>query len=437
MRDTVQFAIRTGFAQGRKTAMRLVRVKFKAGFALVVMVATCILLTAVAHADAVTDWNAIMQTTVAASNGFVQARSNAIVELAVFEAVNAITGKYQPYFGTISAPAGASADAAAIAAAHRTLVSLYPGSAASLDAAEAVSLSAIPNGQPKTDGIAVGEAAANAILAIRSNDGSGSIVPYTPGTGPGVWQPTPPAFAPALLPGWGQVTTFGISNGAQFRSPPPPVLGSGDYARNYEEVKLFGDVNSAMRPQDRTDVARFYIIPAVQVYNPAARQVSAAQGKTLSQNAHDFALLGMAMCDGLISSMETKYFYNRWRPVTAIRAGDTDGNPKTEPDTAWLPLIATPPFPSYPSAHASAGGAARRILERIYNKDGFQVTLTSPTAPGVTLHYTAWSQITDDIDDARVFGGIHFRNDQEAGGRQGWQVGSFILETQLLPLSQD
>ena len=198
-----------------------------------------------------------------------------------------------------------------------------------------------------------------------------------------------------------------------------------------------GDVNSGVRPQDRTNVALFYIISAVQVYNPAARQVSAAQNKSVSQNAHDFAILAMAVCDGLISSMDTKYHYNRWRPVTAIREADIDGNPSTEPDTGWLPLITTPPFPSYPSAHASAGGAARRVLEHLYGKDGFSITLTSPTAPNVTLHYTAWKQITDDIDDARIFGGIHFPYDQKAGAQQGWQVGSYILETQLLPLSDD
>ena len=403
------------------------------------LIATACVLTipVVVKADAVTDWNAIMQATVAASNAFVQARSAAIVQLAVFEAVNSITGKYKPYLATISAPPGASSEAAAVAAAYRTLVTLYPSSAAALDLAEAASLSTIPDGQAKTDGVTVGEAAASAILGLRANDGSGVIVPYTPGSDPGNWQPTPPAFAPALLPGWGQVTTFGILNGAQFRLPPPPILGSARYARDFNEVKLVGDVNSGVRPQDRTNVARFYIIAAVQVYNPAARQVSIGQNKTLSQNAHDFALLAIAVCDGLISSMETKYYYNRWRPVTAIRAADTDGNPNTEPEAGWLPLITTPPFPSYPSAHASAGGAARRILERVYGKDGFLITLTSPTAPNVTLHYTAWKQITDDIDDARIFGGIHFRYDQAGGAQQGWNVGSYILETQLLPLSED
>ena len=390
-----------------------------------------------ARADAVTDWNAIMQATVATSNAFVQARSAAIVQLAVFDAVNSITGKYRPYLAIISAPPGASPEAAAVAAAHRTLVTLYPAATAALDVAEAVSSSAISDGQAKTEGVAVGEAAASAILALRANDGSGLVVPYTPGSDPGDWQPTPPAFAPALLPGWGQVTTFGILNGAQFRSAPPPLLGSARYARDFNEVKLVGDVNSSARPQDRTNVARFYIIAAGQVYNPAARQVSIAQEKTLSQNAHDFALLAMAVCDGLISSMETKYYYNRWRPVTAIRAADTDGNTNTEPNTGWVPLITTPPFPSYPSAHASAGGAARRILERLYGKDGFLITLTSPTAPNVTLYYTAWKQITDDIDDARIFGGIHFRYDQEGGAQQGWKVGSYIFETQLLPLSED
>ena len=400
-----------------------------------VMVAASVLFGAsFAHADAVTDWNAIMQTTVTPVNPFFQGRSAAIVQLAVFEAVNSIIGDYEPYLGRIAAPRGASPEAAAIAAAHRALVALYPGSAASLDASRAASLSAIPNGSAKDDGIKVGEIAADVILALRANDGSTTVVPYTPGTRPGDWQPTPPAFAPALLPGWGLVRTFGIKNGAQFRSNPPPAIHTGKYARDYNEVKEVGHVNSTERPQDRTDVARFYITPAVPIWNSAARQVSAAQGKTLSENARIFALLAMAICDGLISSMETKFYYNTWRPVTAIRAGDTDGNQKTDPDPNWLPLVITPPFPSYPSNHASAAGAAREVLERVYGESGHTITLTSPNAPGVVLNYTAWEQITDDIDDARVYGGIHFRFDQQAGNHLGRRAGSYILRNHLRPI---
>ena len=156
------------------------------------------------------------------------------------------------------------------------------------------------------------------------------------------------------------MTPFGLEEGSQFRSPPPPGIDTGKYAKDYNEVKLLGRVDSPFRPQDRTDVARFYAATTpVQAWNPAARQASAAQGKTLSENARIFALLAMAICDGSIAVFDTKYYYNLWRPVTAIRAGDIDGNRKTDPDPTWLPLIATPAFPSYPSAHATLSGAAR------------------------------------------------------------------------------
>jgi hypothetical protein len=407
----------------------------KRSFVGALVVATLLFATVAASADVVLDWNAIMQTTVNTTFPFVQGRSAAIVQLAVFEAVNAIAGGYQPYLGTITAPPGASPDAAAIVAAHDTLVALYPASAANLDAQEALSLLAIPDSQSKVDGVAVGQEAAVAMLTLRANDGSSAVVGYTPGNNPGDWQPTPPAFLPALSPGWGQVTTFGIKSGSQFRSAPPPVLNGGRYAQDYNEVMLKGDVNSTVRPQDRTDVALFYRASAVQILNEAARLVSATQGKTLAQNAHDLALLNMAICDGLISSMETKYFYNRWRPVTAIRFGDTDDNPKTDVNATWLPLVGTPPFPSYPSAHASSSGAARRVLEYVYGRSGFAVDLTSPTAPGVVLHYTAWKQITDDIDDARIYGGIHFRSDQQAGAEQGSKVGIYIITHNLRPVN--
>jgi len=396
--------------------------------------------TSAARADTITEWNEIMQATVTASptNPFFQARGNAIVQLAVFESVNAILGDYEPYLGIIDAPAWASPDAAAIAAAHRTLVTLRPDKADTLDALRATSLAAIPDGPAKQAGIVVGEDAADAMLLIRANDGWDAVVPYTPGTNPGDWQPTPPAFAPAFLPGWGRVTPFGLESGSQFRAPPPPALRSARYARAYNEVKLLGRIDSAARPQDRTNVASFYgASSTVQVWNSAARQVSAAQGMSLSENARIFALLGMVQADASIAVFETKYHYNFWRPVTAIRNGDLDGNSRTDRDPDWLPLIATPAFPSYVSAHATLSGAARRVLEHAFGKHGHDITLTTPSLPAVVLDYSAFDQITDDIDDARIYGGIHFRFDQEVGARQGKHVGSYILENYLLPVDED
>jgi hypothetical protein len=389
--------------------------------------------------DPVLEWNAIIRTTVATDNPLLQTRSGAMMHLAVFEAVNTIVGDYKPYLETIEAPAGASPEAAAIAAAHRTLVSLHPTSKESLNGARDDSLSAIPDGPAKNDGITVGEAAADAILALRTNDGAAnaSDPPYTPGAEPGDWQPTPPGFAQALSPNWGKVTTFGIKNGAQFRSNPPPAIHTAKYARDYNEVKAVGDVNSTVRPQRKTDLALYFgINPPVQVFGQSASQASAAQGKTLSENARIFALLHMAMADGLISSMESKFYYEYWRPVTAIRAGDTDGNKKTEPDADWLSLIDTPSHPSYPSNYASAALAARAVLEEVYGKGDHSITLTSISPlVDVTLHYTTFSQMTDDIDDARVYGGVHYRFDQEAGSRMGWGVGSYILRNYLQHLN--
>ncbi len=386
-----------------------------------------------AHADAVTDWNAIMQATVVVppTNPNFQTRWGAIVQLAVFEAVNSIVGDYEPYLGIIEAPSWASPEAAAVAAAHATLVTLRPGSALTLNAVRDASLAAIPEGPEKEAGIIVGENAAIAMLLLREDDGWDDVVPYTPGTKPGDFQIVPPATT-AVLPHWGQVTPFGLLEGSQFRLPAPPALQTGLYAQDYEEVKLLGSLNSPYRPQDRTDVARFYAAASpVQVWNSAARQASAAQGMTLSENARIFALLAMGMGDAAIAGWDTKYHYNLWRPLTAIRNGNLDGNSLTDADPNWVPLITTPAHPTYASGHATVSGAARRVLERFFGRNGHDVTLTNPNLPSIVLNYTSWDQITDDIDDARIYGGIHFRFDQEAGSLQGRKVGLYLLENYL------
>jgi hypothetical protein len=209
-------------------------------------------------------------------------------------------------------------------------------------------------------------------------------------------------------------------------------LFTGKYATDYNEVRLLGRIDSPLRPQDRTDVARFYAATTpVQAWNAAARQVSLVQGKTLSENARIFALLAMAIGDASIAAYDTKYHYDLWRPLTAIQNGDIDGNPRTEADPNWLPLIPTPAFPAYASAHATLSGAARVVLERIFGVPGHAITLTNPALPGIVLDYTDFAQICADIDDARIYGGIHFRFDQEAGALQGRMVGTYILTHHL------
>jgi hypothetical protein len=385
----------------------------------------------------VLEWNALGATTIIGQSAFAQARFAAITQLAVFEAVNAVTGDYQQYTGTIAAPDGASAEAAAVAAAYRVLINYFPGSAATLDPARTASLAAIADGTAKTDGIAVGVAAADAMIALRVGDGSTPLTNKLPGAvEPGVWQPTPICTAAGgQFFNWKDVKPFGIPSAADFIPGPPPSLTSNEYAKDYNEVKTVGSVGSTARPQDRSDVARFYASSSPTfVMNSAARQVSAAQGRSLSENAHDLALLNMAINDSLIASFATKYTYNWWRPETAIRAGDTDGNVKTEPDTTFAPFITTPCFPSYPSNHASGSNGGAEVLRRMYGAGGHAITMSNPNVPsisGIVLHYTTFKQITNDVDDARVYGGIHFRFEQEAGGRMGREIATYITKHDL------
>ena len=289
-------------------------------------------------ADVVLEWNTIAVNTAVANhqNPFAQARYAAIVQLAVFEAVNAITGEYQPYLGTITAPPGASAEAAAIEAAYQTLSTYFPNSASTLFTERANSLAQIPDGQAKSDGIATGDAAALAMIALRANDGSSPPQFKVPGPPvPGEWQATPSCpvvngIAVGIAFQWQNVTPFGIPSVSNFLLDPPPALTSDKYAQAYNEVVTVGSVNSTQRPPDRANVALFYAASSpTQVFNQAAEQVALEQGRSLSENARALALINMAMNDSLVASFFNKYYYNFWRPETAIHGGNTDGNPNT------------------------------------------------------------------------------------------------------------
>ncbi len=400
----------------------------KGTFGLCMLMATLLFGPAVAKADPVLDWNAIAVDT-AITNGqnpFAQARYAAIVQLAVFEAVNAITGDYRPYIGSIDAPHGASADAAAIEAAYRVLITYFPASTSTLDAARANSLASIPDGQAKIDGIATGDAAANALIALRANDGSSPPQFKTPGPAvPGEWQATASCpivngVASGIAFQWQNVTPFGIRSAKEFLLGPPPALRSNEYAKTYNEVMTVGSLDSTERPPDRSDVATYYAATSpTQVFNQAARQIAQEQRRSLSENARALALINMAINDSLVAAFFNKYHYNFWRPETAIHAGDTDGNRKTESDPNFRPFIVTPCFPSYPSNHGSAANAAAEVMRRLYGEAGHSMTLSNPAVPTIVLQYTSFRQITDDISDARVYGGIHFRTDQDAGARAG------------------
>jgi hypothetical protein len=384
-----------------------------------------------ARADAVLDWNAIAVNTAVANkqSPFAQARYAAIVQLAVFEAVNSITHKYKPYLGTINAPSDASPDAAAIEAAYQVLSTYFPASQPTLYADWTNSMQSIPDGPAKTDGIAAGDAAAAAMIALRTNDGSSPAEFYTPGPPvPGSWQATPSCpivngVAVGTVFQWQNVTPFGIRSASDFFLDPPPALTSKEYAKAYNEVMTVGGTNSTQRPPDRANVALFYAASSpTQVFNQVAQQVAAEQGRSLSENARALALINMAISDSLVATFLNKYEYTFWRPETAIHAA---GN------TTWTPFITTPCFPSYSSAHGGAGNGAAEVLRRLYGEAGHTITLTNPAVPTIILQYTSFRQITHDIADARIYGGIHYRFDQRAGARLGHAVGREVYRNNL------
>jgi len=415
--------------------------------ALVLVMAALLLGSAIARADVVLEWNAIAVDTAIANgaNPVAQARYAAIVQLAVFEAVNAITGKYQPYPGAIIvARPGASAEAAAIETAYQVLSSYFPASQGSLYADRTDSLASIPDGQAKDDGIATGDAAALAMIALRANDGSSPPKFYVPGPPePGKWRATPSCpvmngVAVGTFFHWQNVTPFGIPDAHAYLLSPPPALSSNRYAQTYREVMTVGSSTSTERPQDRADVATYYAASSpTHVFNQAARQVAQERWHSLSENARALALINMAISDSLVASFYNKYRYIFWRPETAIRAGDTDGNPKTEADPTFLPFIVTPCFPSYPSNHGSASNGGAEVMRRLYNEAGHSIRLSNPAVPNIVLQYDAFKHITDDISDARVYGGIHFRTDQDAGAVLGRSVGTAVYKSNLRPVHSD
>ena len=382
------------------------------------------------RADAVLDWNAHAATAIVTVGGQVPPRALirlAMVHLAVYDAVNAIEGT--PFESYASVPAvdyPASEDAAAATAAHDVLLALFPAQAGDLDAKYAASLAALPDGMAKVNGIAVGQQAASALLSARAQDGRDATVIYVPGTGPGVWVPTPPAFLAAQAPETPYVQPFTIRSASQFRPEAPFSLTSEEWARDYNEVKAYGPAVGSVRTPEQTDIGRFWSDNPLLQWNRAWRALSMARGLGLAANARYFAMLASASADALIACWDAKYFYNFWRPVSAIRAGDSDGNPDTEPDAAWIGLVVTPNHPEYPAAHGCFSGAATETLRHFFGRDvSFSIDSTVPGLTHPVRTYGSFSDALMEVLSARIYGGMHYRHSTRVGANVGRQVSRF------------
>ena len=408
------------------------------------IVCTALAIASPARADdIVLRWNQIAAQTATATSPFNQARIGAIVQLAVFEAVNAITGDYEPYLDpATAAPPGASIEAAVVTAAHKVMITYFASAATALNAARDADLAAILDGPAKTDGIAVGMAAADAMIALRATDGSAPLVSIVPSsTAAGDYRLTTGCSA-AMFYNWQSVTPFGIASASDFLLEPPPALGSNRVAKDYFEVKTVGASTLADRSDAQAEVVRLYAASSPTfVLSMATRQLAEQKGTSVSENARALALINMAASDSLVASFMNKYHHNRWRPETGIRNGAADGNDKTDGDAGFVTFIPTPCFPSYPSNHASGTSGGLEAMRRLFGAAGHDITITN-TVPAlgslpmtvITKSYSKLKDVANDVDDARVYGGIHWRYDQEAGNVLGRAIATEVVKNNLRPV---
>jgi membrane-associated phospholipid phosphatase len=415
--------------------------------------------SSIARADDVTDWNQHMLRagTVGGASPLVMSRVAAIVQASVFDAVNGIDRKYTPVHVTPAGPAGASRRAAAVEAAYTALVALFPPQKSTFDARLAVSLTAIASDPHESSagiasGIAWGQTAANGILSWRATDGfTPPPPPFLGGSAVGQWRPTPPGFLPGAGPQFAYMTPWVISAPSQFRPDGPPALTSARYTADFNETKSMGSISSPIRTADQTIYAWFWAqSTATYLWNHLADTLIErgdrdddhdsgrwAEGRdehrnSLLEHARVLALLDLAMADAAIACWEAKYHYVAWRPVTAIPLADTDGNPATLPDPSWMPLFATPNHPEYPSGHSTVSGAAAVVLANFFGENS-HFTMDNDLLIGVTRSYRSFTQALDEVKNARIFAGIHFRSACDDGQATGIQVANWVLENALLP----
>ena len=400
-----------------------------------------------ANPGVITAWNATAVSTIAgpAPNGAGKANAEGFlyfgfVQAAVYNAVNGITREYKLYKWHAKAPKGASPEAAAAAAAHRVLLTYFgdtptigPTITANLDAALAASLGQIPDGRSKDQGIRYGERAADRIIKLRADDGRNdtSIVFNVP-LGPGVWRPAPPANAPFFDPWLSHVDPLVLDSPSQFRPGPPPAINTTKYLDEFKEVRDYGVSTGSLRSPDQTQTALFFSDVGVFPYQAALRDLVTRQGLDISDSARLFGAVDTSLADAIIAAWDGKFFYGWWRPIIAIQGADTDGNPDTAGVPGWMPLITTPPYPDWPSGLGSVTGALSTTLSRL-NPNGQVDLIITSTAAAETRHYLTAAVMQQDVINARVWSGIHFRTADEVGVATGIKVGNWTLDHYFAP----
>ena len=384
------------------------------------------------RADVLSDWNARADA-IGAEKQLVNvnnARGQAMMHLAVFEAVNAVERRYQPYRLELSAPRGASKEAAAASAAYEVLLVLHPEQKTGLEALRASSLAVVAEGDAKAKGIELGRQAAAGVVALRANDGIAAPEAYRPHTTPGAWVPT---ALPIEITS-GNVTPWVMRSGSQFRPEPPPSLTSDTWTRDLNEIREIGGRTSAKRSAEQTDIARFWFLTGPRTYNPIVRQLVQAKQLDLVDAARLYALTAMAAHDAFVAVFDAKYAYNFWRPITAIRNADLTANPATPREASWQPLGMTPMHPEYPCAHCIVASAVSTVLQAVVGNE-VDIMLNSPTAPGVTRRWTRLQHYSDEVSNARIHAGFHYRFSTDVAKEMGRKIGELAARSRLQPVA--
>jgi hypothetical protein len=389
-----------------------------------------------AFANVITDWDekavAVVVPSLSGTSPYPPQRMIGMVHAAMFDAVNSIERRYRPYLAQLPADPATSKEAAAAAAAAAVMATIDAKTAGEMKAALAAYLSAIPDGAAKSDGVKLGEAIAAKVLEARANDGSDAPDAYRPRTTAGAYVPTAIPWSST----WPNMKPFAMANPSQFRPGPPVALESKEWATDYNELKDYGGQNSTKRSAQQTEIARFWAFGPTAAYHPFARQLVTAKQMGVLDSARFMALVALSIDDAIIAVLDAKYHYGFWRPITAIRNGDIDGNPATDREATWQPVLTTPMHPEYPCAHCIQAGSVAGVVKSVFGSvDIPEIAMNSTVLPGVTRRWSNMTVFTEEIANARIWGGLHYRFSTRVGTGMGLQIGEYAVKNVMQPVA--